>query len=948
MNEGHQLIRIGCSRYIISLALVLVSLGTNHIHASSRNDSKVMAPIVDSILKVTNLKYHDFWLADNYLPKDSYRLKGIDTLFGNPLGSTQLLNSIDDALKSFNYENAEQFYNYFSILNDLQLFPIQTINAQLPAKQINDVLGVDLDSAGNLATALVLKQYAALLVNTYNISFKNPAFEDFDIYKRLTQSFDSVLLELQISSSDDFFVSAKKEIEFRSSIKRFFEEAIVYKKSNTPMLGMALYKSLMELNSKNASLMKIWIDQLKTTVLQTNLGKIAIGGKGNDVYEGDFAMIIDFGGDDVYLCSNKDKSMAIRRPISIIIDYSGNDTYKSGDYGLAGTAFGISLLVDYLGDDKYLAGNVSLGSSVFGFALLNDLSGNDSYTSNSYTQGSAFLGIGLFIDKSGNDVYVSESYSQGFAGVGGFAILSDNSGNDNYLAKGGKIDNLRYEDRQICFSQGASLGSRPIASGGIGLLIDNAGNDTYKCDIFGQGSAYWFGLAALLDDSGNDKYIAHQYAQGSGVHFGFGFLFDYLGDDYYQSFGVSQGCGHDIALGTLLDFAGNDKYISESLSLGGGNANALSIFIDFKGNDAYITNNSSNTMGFSDFRRGFGMPAIFADTEGEDIYQDTVLNDTVSQKSSFGFFIDSDFYHVQNSKIDGNDSPKDDKVKPFGKNLDELFLEASASALDRQPYVISAIKEIAKAKESAFTILDGFIESQYPRERLAVEEIIFEMAQIDTKTIEKYLARKISEAKHPASSVALKQAGRLKLKNLENEITRQFSNNDWRIREAAASAYIDIEGSKYDSAFAQLIDDSNIIVRAKVAYSIGKKPVSDSLLLFKSLLKDPYFTVRFNAIQGLKDSKYISPEMILELIDTDLESKEMADLLEIFAGTKLSKGDNKKLKSIIIKLDTSIRKKLYEHLTTGNYHGKLLKELAKQEKDTELKSILKRKHKKED
>ena len=91
-------------------------------------------------------------------------------------------------------------------------------------------------------------------------------------------------------------------------------------------------------------------------VQDTNIGKIVVGGTGASYYYADAAVIIDLGGDDYYFnnagASNKDI------PVSICIDFSGNDVYNATNSFAQGTGkFGIGLLMDFDGNDKYLGQN---------------------------------------------------------------------------------------------------------------------------------------------------------------------------------------------------------------------------------------------------------------------------------------------------------------------------------------------------------------------------------------------------------------------------------------------------------------------------------------------------------------------------------------------------------------------------------------------------------------
>ncbi|MCK4941584.1 hypothetical protein KAS45_05780 [candidate division WOR-3 bacterium] len=364
-----------------------------------------------------------------------------------------------------------------------------------------------------------------------------------------------------------------------------------------------------------------------------DFGRVVIGGRGTNIYGGDFAVIIDLGGDDTY------RDTGVRSNIRLIVDESGDDSYWGGDYTLACGRFGVSVLIDKEGDDTYQARNFSIGVGVFGVGILIDRAGDDRYYGDTFTQGAGGFGIGILRDESGNDLYEGSLHAQGFASTYGVGILGDGCGNDLYLIREKYLDEIRYLDHYLSMSQGFSIGFRPDLSAGIGLLFDRSGNDYYVGDIFAQGAGYWYGIGAIVESGGNDNYVAYQYAQASGVHVALGLLIDENGNDNYVAKGVSQGCGHDLSLGLLYDCQGDDTYAAFDLSQGAGNANGIGMLIDDLGDDTYAVKRLQNTQGYGNFRREYGSIGVLIDLLGDDSY--TSGNDTMFwQKGEHGIGID--------------------------------------------------------------------------------------------------------------------------------------------------------------------------------------------------------------------------------------------------------------------------------------------------------------------
>jgi hypothetical protein len=342
------------------------------------------------------------------------------------------------------------------------------------------------------------------------------------------------------------------------------------------------------------------------------------GGKGADRHHVDKGIWIDAGGDDEYVLEGPDKPGVFL----LIVDMGGNDLYISKDsLDRSPGNMGIDLIADLGGNDRYLGTNFAFGSTLFGYASIYDAAGHDTYEGRCASLGFGFFGLGVIEDRAGNDVYSASLMSEGVGSTMGMGLLLDRAGNDQYLARPTFQDDLRYTDHNIHMVQGFGIGFSPDFAGGIGILRDGGGNDLYVADIFGQGAAYWYALGMLIDESGDDRYEAHQYAQGAGVHIAVGALLDFGGNDHHASKGVSQGCGHDLGFGLLYDKSGDDNYLATDMSQGAGSANGLGILQDAAGSDIYESLNTEMALGHADMRRDRGSFGFFLDGGGTDRYR---------------------------------------------------------------------------------------------------------------------------------------------------------------------------------------------------------------------------------------------------------------------------------------------------------------------------------------
>jgi hypothetical protein len=308
--------------------------------------------------------------------------------------------------------------------------------------------------------------------------------------------------------------------------------------------------------------------------LETAIGTVVIGSRGEDRHAPGAALIVDPGGDDTYV-----RAPASGGAISVIVDLAGNDRYRGADLAVRA----LSALIDLSGDDAYETDGPGLGAAIAGASLLFDRSGDDTYRSAYFGQGAAAFGTGALIDAAGNDAYRLLAWGQGLGLAGGLGLLWDRGGDDRYSVAGAADP---FNRGLLSGAQGAGFGWRTLLGGGIGILRDERGDDRYEAEMFAQGSGYYYGVGLLWDEGGDDRYRAVRYAQGSGAHEAIGVLRDEAGFDTYElAHGAGQGMGLDLALGVLVDGAGDDRYAARFHAQGTATANGLGLLADSGGAD---------------------------------------------------------------------------------------------------------------------------------------------------------------------------------------------------------------------------------------------------------------------------------------------------------------------------------------------------------------------------
>ena len=317
---------------------------------------------------------------------------------------------------------------------------------------------------------------------------------------------------------------------------------------------------------------------------------LVIAGRGADRHSGEGDLVIDVGGDDVYL--GRAGGTGGRRVASLVVDLGGDDRYE-GKLGSQGAGFlGVGALVDVGGNDQYSCSGFCQGVGFFGSGLLADLGGNDEYRGGHFVQSAAAFGSSLVWDRSGNDRYEGAGMCQAASSTLGVAFLADGGGDDVYRC-GRPAD--RHFTESIGIGQGGAAGVRdypwkgkPAFYGGVAFLDDAGGNDSFYCPVFCQGGAYFLGAAVLVNSGGDDRFVSSADSQGGSIHLAAGLMIKEGGNDRYDTGWGSLGVGGDRGVGVFIDTGGNDRYRSGGHGIGSARKpKALGLFVDLGGDDTY-------------------------------------------------------------------------------------------------------------------------------------------------------------------------------------------------------------------------------------------------------------------------------------------------------------------------------------------------------------------------
>jgi hypothetical protein len=550
-------------------------------------------------------------------------------------------------------------------------------------------------------------------------------------------------------------------------------------------------------------------------VRDTPFGKVALGTMKDDTYEGDYAVIVDPGGNDRYKGRIGAAHGTENRRVGFLADLGGDDVYDCGstDITLGAAVLGIAALYDLgAGNDRYSGGHVSLGAAIGGCAVFYDDGGSDVYEGKTFTEGAAGFGVAIFFDDAtqgkpemtsdegtkepvtiglfDNDRVSAYANAQAFARPRGVAFCINRRGNDTYEAGGVYLHAPLFSDRYQSFSQGFAIGARETDwAGGVAMLIDHEGNDRYLGDIYNQGVGYWYSAGLLWDGQGNDSYEMTQYGQGSGIHLAVGGLVDAQGNDtYVMHSGLGQGGSHDYAASILHDRGGNDRYMGTTACNGCGLTNAVGLFIDRAGDDTYGARREG---GLNTGRpaRDFGSIGVLIDLAGKDDYLGEMADGGVWRGTDVG--VGLDVTPPPPTEAPGPPEPPPITTKiPDGPLDQETFDKLWEIAVrwevgDNRVIVPAARKRLVEFGDAVLPYLDAKVETD--NSGLELRAFVDVLRGVGAT---EFLRRNAMHESLRRRKVALHVIGELKAKELADVVAAMLGDKELDRRAAAALAAI--------------------------------------------------------------------------------------------------------------------------------------------------------------
>ncbi len=850
--------------------------------------SEKQSALIDSALSKMNMNRGDLWLPADF-SSETHRPAELEKIFHDPFYSGIILQDAVKGINSLDYNNATDFIRFLGKLIEFNNTDAIYFDKSFPAEEIKRELAANIDSKTDFVGAAVFRRYISLILQAFSVLKKDPLIAKGEVQNLITKNYEKLFPEFIGNNPDEAKIILAQTDKMRQS--------------DIFRLGISLFLALREENRKNFENIEI-IRNIKTVELETNYGRIALGGPGDDHYSGDYTFILDVGGNDTYSLIDTNKVFLYSK-LRCLIDLGGNDTYSSPDNSIGGGILGINIIIDESGDDVYTGGDISLGAGFFGCGILYDGSGNDRYSGGRMTEGFGAYGIGLLIDALGDDCYSSSGMAQGCGYTRGAGIINDRVGNDRYFSSG--IDFSRKKREYRSFSQGAGFGIEGIIGGGFGISVDMAGNDIYMAESFAQGGSHWYAYGGLYDMEGDDIYSGGIFSQGGAAMNSHAIFKDEYGNDNYSN-KVRPAEAAVFSSGIFCDDNGDDNYSAEGDAAGYSEKSAVSFFCDISGNDDYKIN---LLQGDSEFK-----VYILADGGGNDSYSiNEFKNNSVRKLKSLYFFDENRYESREFPKMPGNKGKTD--------IIDIIVSDNAAGYFEN--------KEVEEIDHLA-----AYMSGREMKYNLALENLFAELLKgrhgSKVKSLLKDSLRSLNYNSFEISAGALSKAG---IEDAKKDLASYLSADDWRYRMESAEALGRYDDENYVTDLAKILKDGHPYVRAAAAYSIAKITGGGSSEMLRIALQDNQSIVRKRVIRGLQEKQYIPASLILDLLVYFNPGRQTELISPLFAKISAEDTDIGTFIEQLMKMDETKRQYIYKKIK--NYGSPSLKQALEEKSDNERK-----------
>ena len=322
-----------------------INRGNVDTSASSRSARFTMS--IDTALSYLGMRVSDLSMPPDLLDRDRHRTYLHDALFTRPLAVQQWLDTIVSHLRSRHEKSQMALWDTTMPAVGLGRFR-RAFHAHVLSADELQQRAIPLDTLALTASAriLVIRFVGAFLQAYDAVSSARMSQRGLDGLQRMLDS-------LWTMSTEDEKLTLWQVTENETAGRESLAAASALVDTSVISLicssGTSLHLDLLHLITETLRAEDVLRKEVISITLETPFGRIAIGGPGDDLYQGDYAMILDVAGNDSYHLTNDDP----RSHSSCIIDISGNDVYRGSDHVIGAGHFGFGVLIDQSGDDDY-------------------------------------------------------------------------------------------------------------------------------------------------------------------------------------------------------------------------------------------------------------------------------------------------------------------------------------------------------------------------------------------------------------------------------------------------------------------------------------------------------------------------------------------------------------------------------------------------------------------
>jgi HEAT repeat protein len=222
---------------------------------------------------------------------------------------------------------------------------------------------------------------------------------------------------------------------------------------------------------------------------------------------------------------------------------------------------------------------------------------------------------------------------------------------------------------------------------------------------------------------------------------------------------------------------------------------------------------------------------------------------------------------------DGTESAAADTTGLVELSPEELFLRASSSALQFQHMLAPSRRLLVRNREESVPYLVTQLDTDSPRERLALEDVLVKIGDPSVLPLIDALAAELDRGDTSRGArLAASILGLLGDDRTVDGLAAAALHNDWKVRSSAVAALGRVAAPRSVPTLLALLDDPNEVVRKSAAVALAR--ISDEsdqgldetvVRRLAQSLDDEHYSVRYGAARALAHCGGVAENVLEEL-----------------------------------------------------------------------------------